>query len=406
MESEPLHIAMISIHSSPVGELGTRDTGGMSVYIRELSRELGKRGHRIDIFTRSNGLHSEPIIELAGNVRLVHLSVNGNGNHPKEDLYTHLPAYFSAMEEYAGGRNRFYDLIHSHYWLSGELGLRARERWSLPHVFMYHTIGVAKNEACADEKEPPLRIAAEERLGRSCHRLLTAAERDRQLIKRLYGVSDQKIGVVPCGVNLDLFHPMDRAEARSRIDVDPSVPLVLYVGRFAPVKGIRRLLNAIARLQDHRKLQLMLIGGDGPDSPVTTALRQQVHHLGIADRVFFAGRIAQRDLPLYYNAADVLVVASYYESFGLVALESMACGTPVVTTPVGAMESIVHNGINGEVIASPSVGALASGLDRAIRRWWRNPPSAARVRDTVRKFRWSKVADAVVQEYETVLDHR
>jgi D-inositol-3-phosphate glycosyltransferase len=407
VETENLHIAMISIHSSPLGELGTRDTGGMSVYIRELSRELGSRGHRVDIFTRSNGGGNERIVALADNVRLVHLGINGNGSISKEHLYPHLPAYFSAMDDFATGRSRFYDLIHSHYWLSGELGHRARQRWNLPHVFMFHTIGIAKNEACSEEAEPPLRIAAEQRLGRSCQRLLTAAERDRQLLRRYYGVADKKIGVVPCGVNLDLFQPWDKTEARRRIGVDSHVPTVLYVGRFAPVKGLGRLLRAIARLQGHRRLQLVLVGGDGPDAPATRGLRKLAGSLGIADRVMFPGPVAQADLPPYYSAADALVVSSYYESFGLVALESLACNTPVVTTRVGAMESIIENGKNGQLIASPTVDSLAEGMESAIRRWWKKPPPDNQIRESVLRFSWSNVAEAIAQQYVAVLgSHR
>ena len=400
-----MNIAMISIHSSPIGELGTRDTGGMSVYIRELSRQLGRRGHRVDIFTRADDHSDERIVELAGNVRLVHLHINGNGAVAKEHLFPQLPAYFQAMDEFAAGQSGFYDLIHSHYWLSGELGSRARKHWNLPHVFMYHTIGIAKNEACSEEKESPLRLAAEERLGRSCQRLLTAAETDRQLLKRLYGVTDGKIGVVPCGVNFDLFRPWEINTARHRIGVDPHLPMVLYVGRFAPVKGLNRLLKAIARLQDHRGLQLVMVGGDGHGDPAARNLRSLARQLGIADRVKFAGRVAQEDLPPYYSAADALVVSSYYESFGLVALESLACNTPVVTTRVGAMESIIENGVNGELVRGLSADALAAGIDSAIRRWWKNPPLPGHIRQSVRKFSWSNVADAVAREYTAVLDH-
>lgn len=402
-----MNIAMISIHSSPVGQLGTRDTGGMSVYIRELSRQLGRRGHRVDIFTRAGHHSDERTVELAGNVRLVHLHINGNGAPAKEQLYPHLPAYFRAMDEFAAGQSCFYDLIHSHYWLSGELGTQARRHWNLPHVFMYHTIGIAKNQACSEEREPALRLAAEARLGRSCQRLLTAAETDRQLLKRLYGVTDGKIGVVPCGVNFDLFRPLEMKTARRQIGVDPHLPMVLYVGRFAPVKGLSRLLKAIARLPDDRGLQLVMVGGDGRGDTAARNLRSLARQLGIADRVNFAGRVAQENLPLYYSAADALVVSSYYESFGLVALESLACNTPVVTTRVGAMESIIEDGINGELVRGSSADALAAGIDRAIRRWWNNPPSPGHIRQSVRKFSWSNVADAVAREYVAVLDrHR
>ena len=227
-------IAMLSIHSNPIGELGTNDNGGMSVYIREVARELGKRGHQIDIYTRfSNGKH-QSVIDLFANVRLVHLSIPHNGNLSRLALYPYLSDSFRSMEDFRARQGIRYDLIHSHYWLSGRLGSWAQELWNRPHFIMLHTLGEVKNRTGVGQPEPELRIAAEMELVNTCHRILAPTDRERENLVRYYGVSEQKIGVVPCGVNLDLFQPQEKQATRKRLGLGPDDIVLLYVGRFCP----------------------------------------------------------------------------------------------------------------------------------------------------------------------------
>jgi D-inositol-3-phosphate glycosyltransferase len=402
LKRDQLQIAMFSIHSSPIGKLGTKNTGGMSVYIRELARQLGTRGHCVDIYTRLNGSKHNQIIDLYDNVRVIHLSAGNNGYVHKLALYYYLSDFFRALERFKHQENLHYDLIHSHYWLSGRLGNWVQDRWNLPHLVMFHTLGTVKNIAGVADQEPDLRIATEKKLTRTCQRILAPTEREKDNLITYYKAPSEKIGVAPCGVNLDLFQPMDRAAARQCLGFDDNESIVLYVGRFDPIKGIDRLLEAATHLQDHRRLRLVIIGGDGPDTPEYQNLQKMTRKLGIQNTVTFAGRIEQNHLPPYYSAADVLVVPSYYESFGLVGLESLACGTPVVATEVGAMRSILRDGETGQIVTHANPRSLAKAIEIFITGSGAKKVSADMIRASVLKFGWSNVAAAVIDEYDTL----
>jgi D-inositol-3-phosphate glycosyltransferase len=401
LEIAKLKIAMLSVHSSPVGELGTKNTGGMSVYIRELARQLGRRGHCVDIYTRLNGSGQKHIAQLYDNVRLIHLKAGDNTHMNKLALYGHLDDFFKELEGFRNRESVDYDLIHSHYWLSGRVGNWAQERWEVPHVFMFHTVGAVKNSTAGSEKEPELRTAIEKHLAKKCDRILVATDREREHLVQHYGACPETIGVVPCGVNLNLFRPLDKAAARQQLGFAQDESIVLYVGRFAPVKGIDRLMEAIAHLQHHQRLRLVIVGGDGDGAPEYKNFRRLARKLSIQDSVTFIGRIEQDGLPPYYSAADVLAVPSHYESFGLVALESLASGTPVVATKVGAMESILREGETGYLVSNGSPRLLAKGVERFISD--SNGLSPHEVRASVTGYAWSNVSSAMIDEYGAVL---
>jgi len=402
LKRDQLQIAMFSIHSSPIGELGTKNTGGMSVYIRELARQLGTRGHCVDIYTRLNGSKHNQIIDLDGNVRLIHLSAGNNGYVHKLALYYYLSDFFRALEGFKQQERLHYDLIHSHYWLSGRLGSWVQDRWNLPHIVMFHTLGTVKNISGVADQEPDLRIATEKKLTQTCQRILAPTAREKNNLLTYYKAPAEKVGVVPCGVNLDLFQPMDRAAAKQHLGFDDNESIVLYVGRFDPIKGIGRLLEAAPHLRQHRRLRLVIVGGDGPDTAEYQNLQRLASKLGIQNMVTFVGRIEQKYLPPYYSAAEVLVVPSYYESFGLVGLESLACGTPVVATDVGAMRSILRDGETGQIVTHADPRSLAQTIETFIAGSGSKKLSPAMIRASVLKFGWSNVAAAVIDEYDTL----
>jgi len=397
--TEPLDVAMFSIHSSPIGELGTRDTGGMSVYVRELARELGRAGHRVDIFTRLQNHRSESVKALNENVRLIHLNIGNTMPLSKLELYPYLKHLLRALENFKTSQGIHYDLVHSHYWLSGRLGQYAQTRWHVPHVIMFHTLGGVKNTTGIGEREPDLRIATEKDVSRTCDRVLAATQREREQLIRYYDVEPEKIGVVPCGVNLNLFRPSDKSSARRQLGFDGNEAIVLYVGRFDPLKGIQRLIAAMTYLTPYQPLRLVLVGGDGNHTAEAQNLRNLSDRLGLQNVVTFAGRIRQDRLPPYYRAADVLAVPSHYESFGLVGLEALACGTPVVATRVGAMERILQPGVTGNIVANESARSLAEAMEPFIRKMPAAPPSPEQIRATVIDFDWSRVARAVLEQY-------
>jgi D-inositol-3-phosphate glycosyltransferase len=404
VENDKLTIAMFSIHSCPVGELGSKDTGGMNVYIRELAGELGNRGHRVDIFTRIHDPDDPQVIHLNENVRVIHLKAGINGYLHKLAIYPYLGNFRGALAEFIEHEDLQYDLIHSHYWLSGQVGSWAQSRWDIPHMVMFHTLGAVKDTTAVGEPEPELRITTERQLVESCHRIIAATQREKSELMQYYEGEPQKISVVPCGVNMDLFQPLQNPDIRKKLGFGDDQKTILFVGRFDALKGIDRLLKAMAHLRDHRGLKLVIIGGDGQNAPELKKFQDLSLELGITDKISFIGRVEQDDLPQYYSAADLLAVPSYHESFGLVALEALACGTPVVATEVGAMDRIIRKGKTGCVVADPEPEALAKAIANFISKPPAELESAGAIRESVRKYSWLYVADAMIDQYRSLLD--
>ncbi|MCJ8500911.1 glycosyltransferase [Desulfatitalea alkaliphila] len=376
----------------------------MSVYIRELSRWLGALGHVVDIFTCAGT--PRPESPLATNVRLIHLPVDLQAGKAKGGAAAVVPDVFAALERYRQRYQRTYDLIHSHYWLSGMVGAMAQTRWHRPHITMFHTLGAVKNRSCGAENEPARRIAHERWIAATADHIVVPARREMENLLADYHARRETISIVPCGVDPDLFRPMDRDRAHRELAVPADAELVLYVGRFAPLKGLARLLAAVALLrQQHPRLQLMLVGGDGPQSAGHQALTTEVDRLGLQKTVRFMGRVTQQALPLFYNAADLLALPSFYESFGLVVLEALACGTPVVASPVGAAETLVKPGVNGALVRGDQAADLASALDAVLAESRRTKGTADRIRTTVAGYQWSRIADDMAALYTTVAAH-
>ena len=395
---------MISVHSSPIGRLGTLDTGGMSVYIREVSRQLGLRGHRVDIYTRADAGHASADVQmLSENVRLIPMELGPGADAPTEALLPHLARFFEALERFRSRDGRSYDVIHSHYWLSGIVGQWARKAWGCPHLTTFHTLAAVKNLVRGPDYEPGVRLAAEHKLAAACERIVVASTRERDNLVRHCGADPSRIAVVPCGVDLDRFRPMDRAAARDRIGVGREENLILYVGRLAPEKSLDRLIHAVATLRHVRELRLIVVGGDGEGDVARRRMIELSRSLDIGGRVTFRGRVEQLELPLFYNAADLLALPSAYESFGMVALEALACGTPVAATPVGAMEELLRGAANGRVTRDFSAASLASAIEELLRQRSAAPQRAAAVRRSVLAYDWARVAADVRDVYRSSL---
>jgi D-inositol-3-phosphate glycosyltransferase len=392
---------MLSIHSDPIGELGTKDTGGMSVYIRELARELGRHGHRIDIYTRLQAGKDPSITHIYENVRLIRLGIANGGSLSKLALYPNLSKFLRALLDFCMAENMDYDLIHSHYWLSGQLGNWVQDLWNRPHVTTFHTLGEVKNRTGAGAPEPGFRIAAEKEIVQACHRIFAPTARERDSLIRLYGAIAEKIGVVPCGVNLELFYPEAKTAARRKLGLDPADTILLYVGRFEAIKGLDALLEAMVYLKHQPLMRLLVVGGDGDNTPEYESLAQRAVQLEIGDKVIFAGRVDQHRLRPYYGAADALVMPSHYESFGLVGLEALACGRPVITTPVGAVDSLVRKTRAGCIVRDPSPRSIADGIQSILDD--HSIPAPDVIRRSTLEHGWSRVAAAVIAEYESVI---
>jgi D-inositol-3-phosphate glycosyltransferase len=400
--AEPLRIAMLSLHSSPIGPLGTQNTGGMSVYVREVAKWLANFGHLVDIFTCAPTNHE--MIELYPGVRLVSVNPQRGVPIPKETMFDILGQVCGSLVRFAQRGNIRYQTVHSHYWLSGVVGSMVQSRWNCPHVTMFHTLGRMKNRTTAGACEPHRRIRHEGKIAASASAVVAPVEAEKQHLLRHYGADPEKVHVVPCGVNLDRFIPMDKTQARRALNLDPASEVILFVGRFAPVKGLKHLLKAMADIRrPYPRARLMVVGGDGPEAGTTAALARRAQQLGIDANVQLAGRIDHDVLPLYYNAADLVVLPSSYESFGLVTLEAMACGTPVAATATGGAAGIIREGINGVLIPQPDHMSIRRSMGQLLTLLSRKAFSVEEIRASVTGFSWDCIADMNLKLYHALL---
>ncbi|MFC1994638.1 glycosyltransferase [Chloroflexota bacterium] len=402
MAGGPLKIAALSVHSCPVGELGSKDTGGMSVYIREVARKLGEQGHSVDIYTRAHDQRDDQIVRLGENARVIHLQVGEVEYIDKLVVYSYLADFACSLENFRKRSGIEYDLIHSHYWLSGWVGSRMQAWWGVPHITMFHTLGAVKNATGVDQDEPELRVVTEREVTENCHRIIAATEKEERELVDYYNASPEAISVIPCGVNLELFRPVGKEVARQRLGFD-GAGVVLFVGRLEPLKGVDRLLMAMANVENRQGLRLVVVGGADHGGLEARRLRRLSQELHIQDSVTFVGTVPQEELPFYYSAADVCVIPSYYESFGLVALESLACGTPVVAKRVGGIENVVSHGENGYVVKDNTSARLADGIAAVLSRQGAGTEAGSSNRASVVRFAWPNIAQAIAQEYREVV---
>jgi D-inositol-3-phosphate glycosyltransferase len=409
-------VAMLSVHTSPVAELGGPDSGGMNVYVNELSQWLARTGINVDIFTRRTDSTTPRILELDEGLRLIQVEAGPPHQVHKDELFCHMPDFASDMAYFALQQGVRYDVVHGHYWLSGWAAQLLKEHWHAPTVQMYHTMAHLKNAVALDDhRETILRLQVERRLVEISDGLIAANPNERkEMIQRL-GASADQIHLVPPGVDLELFQPHDPETARAELDL-PSGPLVLFVGRIDPVKGIDTLFAGFKELLDRRdwageEPTLVFIGGTVDKSDNQPAfgselqmLQQQARELGIEERILFRGSQPRELLPLYYSAVDVCTVPSRYESFGLVAVEAMACGTPIVASRVGGLQFTVRDEQSGLLVPHSDPSALASGLERVLtdRKLYRTLCAGAR-RAAIR-YSWQMVSSSMVDVYQHLVD--
>jgi D-inositol-3-phosphate glycosyltransferase len=374
----------------------------MQVYVRELSRALAAQGHAVDVFTRKTGPGQPEVIIDRPGLRIINLTAGPERPVPKSELPSYLSAFIWELLKFAAREAQPYDLIHSHYWLSGRVGRVLRSRWGVPHVTMFHTLAEVKNRARIGEREPDERIRSERLIISEADQIIVASGHEQQQLLRFYEALDEQIAVVPCGVDLDQFRPLPKPVAREAVGVRGK-HVLLFVGRLEPLKGIDILLRAAAGLDERDDVEVIVAGGlsDGhPGEP--ERLRAVAAESGLGDRVRFIGPQSQERLVLLYNAADITVVPSYYESFGLVAVESMACGTPVVASRVGGLTSTVRDGETGYLIPWRCPEAFLERIELLLGNETLRSHFGEAARRSVERFRWAAVADQIAAVYRSL----
>jgi D-inositol-3-phosphate glycosyltransferase len=407
-------VALLSVHTCPLDQPGTGDSGGMNVYVRQAARRLADMGVEVDVFTRWAGA-SERIREMDPGVRVIHLEAGPAEPIPKEALGEHLCEFmyallrFEAAESEALGVTPRYDVVHSHYWLSGRVGRLVAERWSVPLVQSFHTLGRVKNLTLADgdDPEPPARISSEERIVRTADTVLAPTPIEAAELVRLYGAEPDRVRVVPPGVDTDVFRPFPddprAAELRARLGLEGR-SVVLFVGRLQPLKAPEVAVRAVAHLAERRPdLDPVLLVVGGPSGRAGTGPEQLAalaETLGAPGRLVAHEPVPHPDLPVFYRAADVVAVPSRTESFGLVALEATACGTPVVASDVGGLRTAVRDGVGGLLVEPADALAFADGLERVLgdrRTAEAMGHAGARY---ARRFDWRRAAAGLLAVYE------
>lgn len=399
---------MLSAHTSPLEQPGGGDAGGMNVYILQLARRLSGRGIGVDIFTRATSSSQPRVVEAADGVRVHHVAAGPYEELTKNDLPAQLCSFVrDVLRSEAEREPGYYDLVHSHYWLSGQVGTVARERWNVPLVHTMHTMAKVKNAALADgdDPEPVGRVCGEDEIVRMADRLIANTDEEARDLVRLYDADPAAVDVVTPGVDLDVFAPRDYVAARRSLGIDPDAELLLFAGRIQPLKAPDVVLRAAARLIEddpvrRDKLQVAIVGGasgTGFDRP--RALDELARDLGIADRIVFVPALSQSQLAQWYSAASMVCVPSHNESFGLVAIEAQACGTPVVAAGVGGLSTAVSDGVTGVLVDSHRTADWAAAIASLLEEPGSMDAMGQKAIDHASVFGWDATADRTLEVY-------
>jgi len=415
---DPARVAVISVHTSPGDQPGSGDSGGMNVYVREVAGRLVEQGIQVDIYTRLDGDPGPRVQDIGDGARLIRVPAGPRGPVPKEDLPKHLPEFLDGVLSHAHAedptphRHSPYDVVHSHYWLSGWVGSQAKQIWGVPLVASFHTLGKVKNDSLDDRDhlEPSIRLAGEQKVVHGADRILAPTPVEAGQLVSLYGADPARIRIISPGVDTELFVPRPKAEARARLHL-AKARLVLFVGRLQPFKGpdvaVRALAAAVRQAPElMRDAVLAVVGGPAgqqsqPDE--VARLMQLASSAGVGDRVVFFPPQPHERLADFYSAAEVVLVPSRWESFGLVALEAEACGTPVIAADAGGLRDVVVDGSTGFLVKGHDPDRYGAKIvelfsDRKLARRL----SAAAVRHSAR-FSWDATAAEIRGVYRELL---
>jgi len=410
MSPDPRLVAVIAAHACPYSEVGGAENGGMSVYVREVTEALARRGVRSVVFTRKEYESAPSELDVPEGCHLVHVSAGPEMPLDKSGLFYHLPDFYRQVSQWARDNESDFDLVHSHYWLSGWLGRRLGQLWGVPWVHMAHTLGRVKDrdrpEGAARESDQ--RIAVELEIVRSGNRLIAPTPQEVEDLAYLYGADRSCIDVVPLGVDLQRFQPRDAGPLRKRLGLAENERVILFTGRLERLKGVETAIRALPLLPPGAGPRRLLVAGADSSNGFHEAggfvserarLEALTVELGVADEVTFLGAIQHQELPLYYSLADVCAVPSYSESFGLVALEAQACGTPVIASRVGGLAHVVVDGQTGFTIRAHDPAAYAARLGELLGDEPLRTRMGSSAVEHARRYTWDATAGRLLEVY-------
>lgn len=398
-------LALISYHTSPLAPLGGYKTGGMNVYVRELARELGQRGVRVDVFTRRES-DSQPEIDLSlgANVRVIHIEAGAYAQKDPNELQAYVPQFVKGVYKFEMLYHAGYDVIYSHYWLSGLVAEKLREAWRIPVVQMFHTLSAMKNRI-ASQPTPMVdnRMVNEMQIINWADRIITATQAEYAQLLWLYRADRRKLSIVPPGVDAAQFTPRPRDESRAAVGLKPGQKMLLFVGRLEPLKAVDSIIRALHAIStvspaDLDGVRLTIVGGE-VGNPERKRLSAFADQLGVAGYIEFVGAKDHSQLPTYYSAAEALLMPSDYESFGMVALEAMATGTPVIASNVGGLAYLVREGETGYLVPVRDPLALAERIRDILGDSARRDAMGRAAHDLAQQYDWAHIADRLMEVF-------
>lgn len=398
ISSKKQRIALISVHGDPAVEIGKEEAGGQNVYVRQVGEALAKRGLEVDMFTRKANKQDATVVEHSPNCRTIRLTAGPEEFIPRDNLYGYLPAFVEEFLKFQSSNGVEYPVVHTNYWLSSWVGMELKKVQPIKQVHTYHSLGAVKYKSIATiPMIATTRLAVEKTVLETADRIVATSPQEKKHMRELVSAKGN-IDIIPCGTDIRRFGSVSKQEARQQLGIDSDTKVVLYVGRFDPRKGIETAVRAVgqSQLRGDAKFKLIIGGGSRAgqsDGKERERIEGIVSELGLSDLTVFPGRLGPNDLPTYYAAADVCVVPSHYEPFGLVAIEAMACGTPVVASDVGGLQFTVVPEETGLLCPPKNPAAFAGAIDRILANpdWGMQMGQAARKRVEM-KFSWDGVA--------------
>ena len=392
------HIALISVHGDPAIEIGKEEAGGQNVYVRQVGEALAQKGWLVDMFTRKANSQQKAIVQHSSNCRTIRLTAGPEEFIPRDDIFVYLPEFVDQFLQFQQENQINYQIVHTNYWLSAWVGMQLKKALDIKQVHTYHSLGVVKYKSVTTiPMIATTRLSTEKAVLETAERIVATSPQEKEHMRSLVSQKG-KIDIIPCGTDISHFGSISRAVARENLGIDPETKVILYVGRFDERKGIETLVRAVGQCESRKNHQIKLIIGGGfipghSDGKEYDRISSIVDELGLNDITIFPGRLSREILPTYYTAADVTVVPSHYEPFGLVTTEAMACGTPVIGSDVGGLKFTIEPEVTGLLCPPQDSAAFAMAIDRILTQpEWRNKLGRNARERVEEMFSWNGVA--------------